>query len=61
MGTRVYWITLRVVLNEAKKYIQRNDLRLQDNLSAPAYATVVTALSAILDCLAALPENTPIE
>jgi len=61
MATRVYWITLRTVLNASAKYIQRNQIGLQANLSTPQYDCVVSVLNAILDCLILLPTNTPVD
>lgn len=56
---RVYWITLETVLYAAQRYIQRNQLKLQANLTAPQYACVVAVLNAILECISALPSNEP--
>ena len=55
---RVYWIGLRLTLDATRRYIQRNQTRLEANLSAPQYACVVAVLEAILECLIALPVNT---
>jgi len=60
MGSRVYWIGLRLVATELKRYIQRNQLQLQANLTTPQYQCVVALLDAVLTCLTALPENTPV-
>lgn len=60
MANKVYWITLRLVLGSAKRYIQRNDLQLQANLSTEQYACVSDTLQAIVSCLQLLPVNTPI-
>jgi hypothetical protein len=60
MASKVYWIGLRATLNFSQKYIQRNQLQLQANLSAPQYTCVLSVLTAILDCLALLPTNTPV-
>ncbi len=60
MTTRVYWKTLAVVLREVQRYIQRNQNNLFLNLTTPQYTCVLAVLSAVLDCLQALPDNTPI-
>jgi hypothetical protein len=60
MAVRVYWKGLRLVLQLARSYIQRNQLKLQANLTAEQYTCVLSVLTAIIDCLAALPENTPV-
>lgn len=57
---KVYWKGLRLALGVAKRYIQRNDLKLQANLTTPQYQCVVAVLDAILTCLEALPQNTPV-
>jgi hypothetical protein len=59
MAQKVYWKTLEVVLNGALRYIQRNQINLQANLTTEQYNCVVAVLNAILTCLAALPVNTP--
>jgi len=59
MAVKVYWKGLELVLLLAKRYIQRNQLQLQANLSEGTYACVVTTLDAIITCLAALPSNAP--
>ncbi len=56
---KVYWKALRLVLSLAKRYIQRNQLQLSANLTSEQYTCVVDTLTAILSCLAILPENTP--
>lgn len=55
---KVYWIGLGLSLNATRRYIQRNQTRLEANLTEPQYACVVAVLEAILECLAALPTNT---
>lgn len=52
---KVYYIGLRLVLNAARSYIQRNQLKLQANVSSEAYTCIVSTLTAILDCLELLP------
>lgn len=59
MPKKVYWISLETTLQVTRRYIQRNQIKLQANLTGPQYTCVVAVLSAILDCLAVLPENTP--
>lgn len=59
MGQKVYWITLETTLNLSRRYIQRNQLNLQKNLTPAQYACVTDVLQAILSCLALLPTNTP--
>lgn len=61
MAKKVYWIGLEATLNITRRYIQRNQLNLQKNLTAPQYTCLLSVLNAILDCLAILPVNTPIE
>jgi hypothetical protein len=55
---RVYWIGLGLTLNVARRYIQRNQTKLEANLTTAQYACVVAVLNAILECLSALPTNT---
>lgn len=59
MANKVYWKALRLVLDQAKRYIQKWDLQLKANLTTPQYECIVAVLDAILTCLAALPSNTP--
>lgn len=59
MTNKVYWKALRLVLDAAKRYIQRWDLQLQANLTTPQYECVIAVLDAIIVCLASLPANTP--
>ncbi len=59
MAKKVYWIGLEATLTLTRRYIQRNQLNLQKNLTAPQYTCVVAVLAAVLDCLALLPSNTP--
>lgn len=56
---KVYWKALRLFLSATAKYIQRNQLHLQANLTTPQFECVVAVLDAILVCLNALPEDTP--
>jgi hypothetical protein len=60
MPAKVYYIALESTLQVSRKYIQRNQLKLQANLTTPQYTCVLAVLSAILDCLALLPTNNPI-
>jgi len=57
---KVYYIGLRLVLETSKRYIQRNQLNIQKNVSSEAYTCVVDTLTAILSCLELLPA-TPTE
>jgi hypothetical protein len=59
MASRVYWKTLILVLNGVKSYIQRNQNNLFLNLTTPQYNCVLAVLSAVIECLQALPTNTP--
>lgn len=59
MRKKVYWKALRLVLGSLKRYIQRNDLGLQANLTTEQYNCVSDVLTAVLSCLALLPQNTP--
>lgn len=57
MASKVYWKGLILVATLLKSYIQRNQLKLQQNLTAPQYTCVVALLDAVLECLAVLPAN----
>lgn len=59
MPKKVYWISLETTLQITRRYIQRNQIKLQQNLTAPQYTCVISVLNAILDCLATLPVNEP--
>jgi len=59
MAFKVYWKALELTLTGTKRYIQRNQLGLQANLTTDQYNCVVAVLNAILACLATLPKNTP--
>ena len=54
---KVYWKTLEVVMRSTMRYIQRNQLGLQANLTPEQYDCVTDVLQAILSCLALLPVN----
>jgi hypothetical protein len=54
---KVYWKQLRLILGIAKRYIQKWDLQLQANLTDEEYACVSDVLTAIVSCLALLPQN----
>lgn len=60
MGKKVYWIGLEATLQITRRYIQRNQLNLQKNLTTPQYTCLLSVLNAILDCLALLPTNNPV-
>lgn len=59
MPKKVYWIALTSVLNSTRRYIQRNQLRIEANLTTDQYACVVAVLNAILTCLQSLPKEVP--
>jgi len=59
MAKKVYWIGLEATLQITRKYIQRNQLNLQKNLTTPQYNCILDVLQAILSCLALLPTNNP--
>lgn len=56
---KVYWKGLILVATSLKAYIQRNQLKLEQNLTTPQYQCVTALLDAVLVCLAALPSNDP--
>ena len=60
MATRVFWKGLILVVKNLIRYIQRNQLGLENNLDGPQYACVTALLDAALVCVEALPENTPV-
>lgn len=60
MRKKVYWKGLRLVLGVSKRYLQRNDLGLQANLTTEQYNCAKDVLTAVLSCLALLPKNTPV-
>jgi hypothetical protein len=60
MTSKVYWKGLRFVEDQTRRYIQRNQLKLQANLTTEQYTCVQAVLAAILACLAILPVNTPV-
>ncbi len=57
---KVYWKALILVLSGVRRYIQRNQLQLEANLTTQQYQCVVAVLDAVLTCLSALPVNTPV-
>lgn len=59
MANKVYWKALRLVLGQVKRYIERWQIQLQGNLTTPQYDCVVAVLTAVIECLAALPSNAP--
>ena len=59
MARRVYWKGLILVLRALIRYIQNNQLGLENNLTTPQYQCVTALLDAALVCADALPENTP--
>lgn len=56
---KVYWKGAELTLGISLRYLQRNQLKLQANLTAPQYACIVAVIEAILECLQALPSNEP--
>lgn len=56
---KVYWKGAELTMNITLRYLQRNQLKLQQNLTTPQYNCIIAVINAILDCIAALPENTP--
>lgn len=54
---KVYYIGLRLILNEVRRYIQRNQLNIQANVSPEAYTCVLDTLTAVLSCLELLPDT----
>jgi hypothetical protein len=56
---KVYWKGLTLVANSLKSYIQRNQLKLEQNLTTPQYQCVVALLDAVITCLGVLPSNDP--
>lgn len=56
---KVYWKGLILVATALRSYIQRNQLKLEQNLTTPQYQCVTALLDAVLVCLAALPSNDP--
>jgi hypothetical protein len=58
MASRVYWITARTVMNSTRRYLQRNQLALQANLTEDQYNCIVSVIETILTCLASLPTPT---
>jgi hypothetical protein len=59
MATKVYWKGLILTVRALIRYIQRNQLGLENNLDGTQYACVTALLDAALICVEALPENTP--
>lgn len=55
--TKVYWKGLRLVLGAAQRYINRNQAGLQKFLTTEQFTCVMSLLTAIIDCLALLPDN----
>ncbi len=58
---KVYWKALILVLGEVKRYIERNQIGLTKNLTTPQMTCVLAVLTAVIECLNVLPENTPVE
>lgn len=60
MAQKVYWKALILVLSGVRRYIQRNQIQLEANLTTQQYQCVVAVLDAVITCLVALPSNTPV-
>jgi len=59
MAQKVYWKGLEISLNLTRRYIERNQVQLNANLTTPQMQCVTAVLSAIITCLQSLPSNTP--
>ena len=59
MAVKVYWKGLELTLNLTRRYIERNQIKLAANLTAPQMVCVTAVLQAIVTCLQTLPSNTP--
>jgi len=57
---KVYWKGLRLALQQVKTYIQKWQIQLQAVLTTEQYNCVLDTLTAVISCLAILPDNTPI-
>lgn len=55
MASKVYWKGLEITLGITKRYIQRNQINLQKNLTETQYNCVLDVLQAIISCLGLLP------
>jgi hypothetical protein len=60
VATKVYWITLRVIIERVQRYIGKWNSQLSDNLTESQMDAVNALYVANQQCLAALPVN-PIE
>lgn len=64
MANKVYWKELREELEDTRRYIARWQPQLTNadisGLTSPQIACVIAVLDAINECLALLPQNTPI-
>lgn len=56
---KVYWKGAELTLSITLRYLQRNQRKLQANLTAPQYDCIVSVIDTILTCLQALPTNGP--
>lgn len=61
MANKVYWKGLILVLGLVKRYIQRNEINLTKNLTEQQMTCVLAVLTAVIECLNTLPDNTPVE
>ena len=59
MARKVYWKGAEITMNITLRYLQRNQTRLQANLTGEQYDCIVAVIEAILTCLHALPSNEP--
>ena len=57
---KVYWITMRVLLQHAYNYGTRWQSNMVSNITTEQYNCLVSTLAAIAACLALLPKNTPV-
>lgn len=58
MAKKEYWPTARLVLGVSKRYIERNALGLQANLTESQWNCIQAVLNAIIECLTTLPKPT---
>lgn len=57
---KVYWKGLILVERATKRYIERNQINLEANLTTEQMNCVRAVLDAIIACLAILPKNDPV-
>lgn len=56
---KVYWKGAELTMGITLRYLQRNQLKLQANLTPAQYACIVSVINTILTCIEALPSNSP--